>query len=46
LFIDVENHIVHLDDLSRVRGFTPQEIRTQLDRIVREAREYDADIDP
>jgi hypothetical protein len=32
--------------VARVRGlFTPQEIRTQLDRIWREQREYDADIE-
>ena len=32
--------------IARVRGlFTPQEIRTQLDRIGRELREYDADIE-
>jgi len=32
--------------ISRVKGlFTPQEIRTQLDRIVHEPREYDADIE-
>ena len=32
--------------IARVRGlFTAQEIRTQLDRIGRELREYDADID-
>ena len=32
--------------IARVRGlFTPQEIRTQLDRIGHELREYDADIE-